>query len=83
MLTCLHDEEEDESEMSPSPPPEHHEETGDNEDRHEAPPRVLTAQELQEKLTAKKESISSILSQLMENPEGNVIIKGLIVCHLF
>ena len=48
----------------------------EGEKDEEEPPRVLTAAELlaecEEKLAKKKESISLIESQLVENPEGSV-----------
>ncbi len=47
-----------------------------NQEGENDPRKVLTPEELQlqlvEKLTQKKASISLVVSQLMENPEGNV-----------
>ena len=63
----------DSMESSPSPA----EETCcDDKEGEKDPPKVLTAAELlmqrEEKTATKKESISVAVSQLMEDPEGNV-----------
>ncbi len=48
----------------------------DHEEGEKDTPKAMTAEELrkqcEEKLTTKKEAVSLLVSQLMENPEGNV-----------
>ena len=80
-LFAREDEEKDGSkeEGLPSPPSGELEATRNGNEGEKSPPKVLTAHELhmllEEKLTTKKESVSALISQLMENPEGNVCLQ--------
>ena len=70
LLCFLGEDEESEDSLEHSPSPAR--EPEDDEEGEKGTSKVMTAEELQEKLTKKKEAISLVVSQLMENPEGNV-----------